>query len=106
MRIMIESPFAGEVARNVEYARRALKDSLNRGEAPFASHLLYPSVLDDTILTERERGLSAAMDWLDACDGVAVYQDYGVSRGMSRAIRRAKLKEKLLVYRKIGKNPL
>lgn len=105
MRIMIESPFAGDIPRNTEYAKRALKDSLNRGESPFASHLLYPQVLDDAILTERERGLAAGMDWLDACDGVAVYQDYGVSPGMKRAIRRAKLKEKLLVYRKIGKNP-
>lgn len=105
MRICIESPYAGEWLRNVEYAKRALKDSLNRGESPFASHLLYPTVLNDDILTERERGLLAAMDWLDACDGVAVYQDYGISPGMKRAIRRAKLKEKLLVYRKIGKNP-
>lgn len=105
MRIMIESPYAGEVQRNYEYAKRALKDSLNRGESPFASHLLYPIVLKDTILTERERGLAAAMEWLDVCDGVAVYQDYGVSPGMRRAMRRAKAKEKMIVYRKIGKNP-
>ena len=36
----LESPYAGDVAANVAYARRCLADSVARGEAPLATHLL------------------------------------------------------------------
>ena len=39
--VIIESPYAGNVEENEEYARKCLRDCLMRGEAPFASHLLY-----------------------------------------------------------------
>ena len=49
--VILESPFAGDVKRNTAYARAALRDSLLRGEAPIASHLLYTQdgVLDDAL---------------------------------------------------------
>jgi len=34
-RVIVESPYAGDVARNVEYARACVRDSLQRGEAPY-----------------------------------------------------------------------
>jgi hypothetical protein len=40
-RVIIESPYSGDVETNVAYARAALRDCLSRGEAPLASHLLY-----------------------------------------------------------------
>ncbi len=45
--VILESPYAGHVDANVAYARMAMHDSLLRGEAPIASHLLYtqPDVL-------------------------------------------------------------
>jgi DNA polymerase I-like protein with 3'-5' exonuclease and polymerase domains len=48
MRVIVESPFAGGFA-NVKYSRECIKDCLNRGESPFASHLLYTQkgVLND-----------------------------------------------------------
>lgn len=54
-RVIIESPYAGDVKANVAYARRCVRDSLARGEAPIASHLLYtqPSVLRDHVPEER-----------------------------------------------------
>lgn len=57
--VQLESPYAGDVARNRMYARRAMLDCLRHGEAPFASHLLYTQVLDDTIPEDRELGMSA-----------------------------------------------
>lgn len=59
-RVLIESPYAGDVARNERYARACLADSLARGEAPFASHLLYtqPGVLDDTNPHEHAAGMA------------------------------------------------
>ena len=38
--VIVESPYAGDVEANEEYARQCVRDSLMRGEAPIASHLL------------------------------------------------------------------
>lgn len=52
--VIVESPYAGDIERNVAYARACIADCLKRGEAPFASHLLYtqPGVLDDGVPAE------------------------------------------------------
>lgn len=85
--IVIESPFAGEVKRNIEYARAALKDSLSRGESPYASHLLYtqPGVLDDLIPEQRRIGIEAGLKFHEIADKVVFYLDYGMSPGMIKA---------------------
>ena len=63
--VIIESPFKGstpaEEAENIAYAKEAMRDSLYRGEAPFASHLLYPQMLDDTNEYERRMGIEAGL---------------------------------------------
>ena len=42
---ILESPYSGDVEKNIDYAKKCLKDSLERDECPFASHLLYTQVL-------------------------------------------------------------
>jgi len=90
-RVIIESPYAGDVGANVAYARACLKDSLKRGEAPIASHLLYtqPGVLDDDKTDERALGIDAGHAWIAAADLVAAYIDHGVSAGMMEGLQRA-----------------
>src|SRR5690606_3550939 len=39
--VILESPYAGNIDLNIDYARAAVRDSLSRGESPIASHLLY-----------------------------------------------------------------
>ncbi len=68
------------------YARECLLDSLRRGEAPLASHLLYTQVLDDEVAEDRELGMSAGFAWNRHAELVAVYEDLGVSRGMRAGI--------------------
>ena len=89
--VVVESPYAGDVSRNVAYARAALADCLSRGEAPFASHLLFtqPGVLDDTVPEERALGIAAGFAWAEHADAVVVYEDLGISRGMLAGIERA-----------------
>lgn len=87
--VCIESPYAGDVGANVAYARRAMKDALDHGEAPFASHLLYTQVLDDDIPSERDYGMAAGFAFGDRCDLTAVYMDRGISRGMALGMQRA-----------------
>jgi oligoribonuclease (3'-5' exoribonuclease) len=91
-RVIIESPYAGEIPQNLEYARRCMADALCREEAPFASHLLYtqPGILDDTILEERRLGIEAGLAWGRDADLVAAYVDRGISDGMRLGFDRAR----------------
>lgn len=87
-KVIIESPYAGDIDRNLEYAIRCLRDSLRRGEAPIASHLLYTQdgVLDDLIPEERSLGINAGLEWLTVADKHIFYMDYGMSKGMKNAL--------------------
>ena len=102
--VVIESPYAGEVERNVRYARAAMADSLRRGEYPLASHLLYtqPGVLDDLDPAQRSLGIEAGLAWGRLADLVAVYQDLGLSRGMTFGINRARAEGRPIEFRSIG----
>lgn len=86
-RVVVESPYAGEVERNVAYARAAVKDCLARGEAPIASHLLFtqPGILDDDIPEERAAGIAAGLEWAGFADVAAFYVNRGWSTGMLNA---------------------
>lgn len=90
-RVILESPYAGDVERNVEYARACVRDSLSRGEAPIASHLLYtqPGILRDEVEKERQWGIDAGLAWRVVAEATVVYTDLGISRGMEYGIRAA-----------------
>lgn len=96
---IVESPYAGDVGTNVKYGLRALRDSLSRGEAPFASHLFYPLVLQDSIPGERAQGMSSGFAWMAQADLVAVYMDLGLSPGMEQGIAHAKALRLPIEYR-------
>ena len=106
-RVILESPFAGnwyQRLMNRVYARRCMKDCLRRGEAPFASHLLYTQVLNDQIELQREWGIAAGFAWLEIADASVVYVDRGISRGMQAGIDAARREGVLIEYRSL-KNP-
>lgn len=101
--VVIESPFAGETIlerqANELYALRALDDSLARDEAPFASHLLYPRVLDDNDAAQRRQGIEGQLAWIDLARSIVVYIDRGLSPGMIAAIRHSLRQGYELVFR-------
>jgi hypothetical protein len=101
--VVVESPYAGNVERNERYARACMADCLRRGEAPFASHLLYtqPGVLRDHVLAERELGIKAGLAWGALADATVVYTDLGITPGMERGIEAAK-KLRPVHYRSLG----
>ena len=104
-KVVIESPFKGTTERTQEqhraYLNHALQDAIRRGEAPFASHHAYPGVLDDDNLKERTIGIAAGLCWGEMADLVAIYQDMGVSPGMTQAIDHYKAMGKPIEYRKL-----
>ena len=89
--VIIESPYAGDTVANIAYARRCVADSLKRGEAPIASHLLYtqPGILDDNVPKERQLGIDAGLAWRKVAERTIVYTDLGVSEGMKYGIEAA-----------------
>jgi hypothetical protein len=101
--VVLESPYAGDIERNTDYARKCVRDSLLRGEAPIASHLLYtqPGVLDEHNPFERQFGINAGLAWATKALYMVAYVDYGISPGMQAAIRRAKELEMDVEERKI-----
>jgi hypothetical protein len=91
-RVIIESPYAGDVDANLIYARECLRDSLKRGEAPLASHALYTQegVLNDDDPDERKLGIEAGFAWRGFADATVVYLDRGMSEGMIAGINDSK----------------
>lgn len=107
-RVILESPYAldGEIERNIIYARRCVRDSVMRGEAPIASHLLFTQegILRDEIPEERALGIEAGLAWTTVSEGTVVYVDYGYSSGMNQGIARARFAGLPVEVRMIGKN--
>lgn len=103
-RVILESPFAGKVDFNIAYARACLRDSLLRGEAPIASHLLYTQkgVLNDDIPEERTLGIEAGLQWLGQSNYTVVYEDLGLSPGMEYGIEKARERGNVIIRRKLG----
>lgn len=102
--VIVESPFAGDVARNIEYARLCVRDSLLRGEAPIASHLLYtqPGILNDDIPAERQHGIDAGLAWRAVAQASVVYTDLGISKGMEYGIKAAQAAGIPVEYRSLS----
>lgn len=103
--VIIESPYAGAITRNLEYARKCMRDCFMRGEFPFASHLLYTQngILDDTIPEERKLGINAGLVWGKNASKTVVYTDLGITKGMKQGIKRAKDEGRVVEIRKIDK---
>lgn len=100
-RVILETPYAGDVEINTKYARKCMLDSLKRGEAPLLSHLLYTQVLDDMTPEERKQGIAAGLVWGNVADVTVVYSDYGISKGMEYGIEDALKNGRPVEYRKL-----
>ena len=86
-RVVIESPLRGDYEMHLFYARLCIWDSLIRGEAPYASHVLFhhEDILDDNDIIGRILGMEVGSVWSAAGDLRAFYIDLGISQGMIAA---------------------
>lgn len=106
-RVVVESPFAGktegETQTNVAYARACIRDCLLRGEAPFASHLLYTQdgVLDDGSKAQRDLGIEAGLAFVRFAEATVVYLDRGLSKGMALGVERARAESRPVEERRL-----
>lgn len=102
--VIVESPFAGDVKRNLRYLRACLRDCLMRGEAPYASHGLYTQsdVLDDGSPLDRTLGIEAGFAWKRVADASVFYTDLGISRGMELGAKAAEERGQAVEFRSLG----
>lgn len=103
MLVMIESPYSGDIEKNTSYARLAVKDSIVRGETPFASHLFYPqpTILNEEDPEQRYLGIRLGYNWGEKAEAIIFYVDYGMSVGMHQALIHYKDLGKTIYYRTI-----
>lgn len=85
--VYICSPYAGDIARNTERARRYCRLAIDRGYVPIAPHLLFPQFLSEE--TEREKALLLGLRLLSVCQEMWICGGR-VSEGMRREIQQAR----------------
>jgi hypothetical protein len=82
MRVYICSPYQWSEA-NLDVARQACGECFTNGDAPFASHLMYPNIGR----IPRRMGLDAALQWVTEADMLWVITiDGTVTSGMAEEI--------------------
>jgi hypothetical protein len=89
--IYICSPFAGDIQRNIENARRYCSFAVGRKTLPIAPHILFPQFLNDNDPEERKLGLRFGIILLDRCEAVWVFGSR-ISEGMAAEIKHSKRK--------------
>lgn len=85
IRVVIESPFTGDVTLHCYYADCLMLDSMNRNEAPFLGHLLYPRVLNDNLAIDRAAGIECHLAWLLSVQHIIIGMDLGEPTGGMQA---------------------
>lgn len=99
--VVIESPYSGNIPRNVAYAQRAMTHSRLKGEIPIVTHLLWTQhhlakghFVVDNDPKYNVLGREASLDHTNVlrrkADRVIFYADYGYSSGMTYAIDQCK----------------
>lgn len=86
-KVYICAPLSGNVAENIERAKRYSEYALRCGAAPVTPHF-YALCLDDSIPAEREMGINAGLSLLWFCDEVWVFSDQS-TEGMRAEIKLA-----------------
>ena len=97
LKVYIVSKYAGDTETNVQNALEYCRFAIKKRRIPFASHLLYPQMLDDNVEAEREIGTQYGLAWLRVCDEIWCF---GTERspGMERELQEAKRLDKQIRY--------
>ena len=107
-RVIIESPFKAETPefqlKNMFYRQECIRDSISRGEAPFASHQMYTAALDDNDPHQRLVGIACGHTWWYVAELIVFYIDLGFSPGMEKALERCHVLQFAIEKRSIHDN--
>lgn len=107
-KVVLESRFSSDsvegIVKNKKFTLACMRDCFLKGEAPYASHVIYahPHFLDDFIASERALGMHAGFLWGDLALKTVVYTDLGISSGMQMGIDHAIKMGRNVEYRELG----
>lgn len=94
--VYICSPYAGDVERNVENARRYCAFALAQAALPVAPHLLFPQILGQEETEEtRDLALHMGLILLSKCKELWFFGD-AISSGMRVEINRARRRDMIV----------
>ena len=96
--IFVSHPLKGDLEGNTNKVKKICRELIDDGVIPLATHMLFPSFLDDNIPEERETGMKGTLELLSRSDEVWVYGDR-ISEGMSREIDLAEKLNIPIVYK-------
>ncbi|MEC9048895.1 MAG: hypothetical protein VYA51_12865 [Planctomycetota bacterium] len=97
--VIIESPYRAEGA--AEYLQECIRDCIQRGETPYASHLMLTGALDDTDEEQRRLGIRLGFAMRPLMARTVVYTDLGYTEGMIEGIKHARGLEHPIEWREI-----
>lgn len=104
--VVVETPFRPttqmSAAMRDRFLEACMRDCIDRGEAPFASHMMYTQILDDEIPSERMLGMRLGFAWGAMAEKVVVYTNLGISDGMRRGIDIARENGKPVEFRELA----
>ena len=99
MIVFISSPYAGDIEKNTEAARKYCRYAVEQGHTPIAPHLFYPQFLDDKSEAERALGLQMGLQLLNFCDELWVFTGEGNRPSSGMAVEIAYAEENLIPIR-------
>jgi hypothetical protein len=81
---ILESPYAGKISRNIEFAQNVCRSLVMEGFNPYASHLFFTRFLNDEDPEERSLGIQLGFEWAKHAKVVvfAVRPGEEMSKGM------------------------
>lgn len=96
--VYICSPYRGDTARNIVYAKELTRAAVAAGYAPVTTHLYLTQALDDENPEEREAGMAVGTEILRCCRYFLIGARYGISEGMKAEIHQAKEEKKVFLF--------
>ena len=87
--VFICSPFAGDIEKNLDNARRYCKFAVEQNMIPIAPHLLFPQFMDDGNARERSHAIFMGLVLLSKCAELWYFGDH-ISKGMKVELTKAK----------------
>ena len=95
--VFICSPFAGDIAGNIEKARAYSRFAVTRNCIPVAPHLLFPQFMDDSDPCQRDLAIFMGLVLLSKCLELWVFGET-VTAGMSVELAKAKQRDIRIRY--------
>lgn len=107
-KVVLETRFVSEDIREMirfrKFTLACMRDCFSRGEAPYASHMLYAEtyVLNEFSAEERALGMHAGFLWGSLAEKTVVYSDLGIGSGMQKGIDTALAAGRPVEVRSLG----